>query len=127
MSPNQLSIRDVVAQLAPLVAGQRVKIVVALAPDLEKRAIATEFGEAVREASEWVVPKALARALLAPEAYGDEVILTIWGDASPNQKADQIDLPSAKSQLDECGGSFSVSRDDATIQVTSLLLGPTGV
>lgn len=116
MSQSQRSIRDVVARVAPLAATRRVKIVVALDPDLEKRWVSGEFAEAVRGVLEWIVPKAFSRLLVTLETRDGEVILTIWGDASSSQEVDQSDLSSIKSQVGACGGSLSVSREGEGLQ-----------
>ena len=81
MNQSRRSIRDVVASVALLAATRGVKVVVALDPELEKRA-SRELGEAVQGALEWVVLNASTRSLITLEQHEDEVILTIWGDAS---------------------------------------------
>lgn len=117
MSQDRQSIRDVVARVAPLAATRRVKIVVALDTELEKRA-GRELGEAVRGALEWVVLNGSTRSRVTLEQHEDEVTLTIWGDASSGLALDPTKFSSVESQVSKFRGSLSLSREVAEVQVS---------
>ena len=117
MNQSRRSIRDVVASVALLAATRGVKVVVALDPELEKRA-SRELGEAVQGALEWVVLNASTRSLITLEQHEDEVILTIWGDASSGLALDPTKLSWVESQVSKFRGSLSLSREVAGVQVS---------